>query len=163
MTRTNQFRKEFVDSCTMIGSSIITAIVFYLALINSWPYQQKLLWIIVFVSIYLAFLAASILFLVLFYTASHYYGGYKDFLKRLIPGIAGGVIVFTVTQFMARLPNNPNIVDTVIPNILWTVADVFLVFIILFSLYLVVALTKKRNTKIRRKPLYPARSTGTSN
>ena len=102
---------------------------------------------IFFIALYAPFLSCVIsLFVLRDYGAQHQ-KQFVDFFKRMVAGITGGLTVFIVTQFQLNLPPSPNIMDTVLPRLLNTVALVFLVFIVFLSMYVLIDYPKVKVSK----------------
>lgn len=131
--------KNILNEVAWISSSILTSIVFYYLFVTpNLSYPLNLLWLILFLATYVPFLTIILLLFVMFHSTRKYYKPYKEFLKRMIPGITGGLTVLVATQFQSSLPSSPNVIDTVLPRLMSTAALVIIIFIMFSAMYVMV-------------------------
>jgi len=129
-------KNKLINQIFYMVSSILTSIIFYyFIVIPTIVYPYNLLWLLLFFAIYFPFLGSYIALIILAFFAKKNRDIYKEFLKRMIPGIAGGLTIFIVTQFQINLPNSPNLFDTVIPSLLNSSMTVFFVIMIFIFIY----------------------------
>ena len=117
---------------------MITAFLCYGYVNFTLPSPFKELWIILFSAIYTPLIVIIILLFIFRYYGTKNRKTTRDFLKRLIPGMAGGLVVLIVTQFQSSLPSSPNLIDTVIPRLLSSIEVVLIAVVIFFMIYLMV-------------------------